>query len=86
MLKAIGAGNLHLYRVVLTQATLSVALGLAVALAFTLGLAVVVPLVAPELALAVSLASLTKVAGLAAVLPIRQIAGLDPAVVFRGGA
>lgn len=92
VLKAIGAGNLHLYRMVLVQAALSVTLGLATALLFTLGLVVVVPLAAPELTLAVSLASLIKVAGLslviaglAAVLPIRQIAGVDPAVVFRGG-
>lgn len=92
VLKAIGAGNVHLYRVVLAQAALSIALGLAVALAFTLGLAAAVPLAAPELTLTVSLGSLAKagglslvIAGLAAVLPIRQIAGLDPAVVFRGG-
>lgn len=92
VLKAIGAGNAHLYGVVLAQAALSVALGLGIALAFTLTLAAVVPLAAPELALAVSLGSLAKaaglslvIAGLAAVLPIRQIASLDPAVVFRGG-
>ena len=92
VLKAIGAGNLHLYRVVLVQAVLSVVLGLAIALAFTLLLSAVVPLAAPELTLAVGLPSLAKaaglslvIAGLAAVLPIRQIAGVDPAVVFRGG-
>lgn len=92
VLKAIGAGNGHLYRVVLVQAALSVTLGLAIALVFTLVLVAAVPLAAPKLTLAVSLASLIKVAGLslviaglAAVLPIRQIAGLDPAVVFRGG-
>jgi putative ABC transport system permease protein len=92
VLKAIGAGNLHLYRVVLVQAVLSVALGLAGALAFTLLLSAIVPLAAPELMLSVSFSSVTKaaglslvIAGLAAVLPIRQIAGLDPAVVFRGG-
>ena len=92
VLKAIGAGNAHLYRVVLVQAVLSVALGLATALAFTLLLSIVVPLAAPELTLTVSVGSVTKaaalalvIAGFAAVLPIRQIAGLDPAVVFRGG-
>ncbi len=91
VLKAIGAGNSHLYRVVLVQAAFSVASGLALAMGLTFALVVVVPLFAPELTLAVNLASLAKVAGLslviaglAAVLPIRQIAGVDPAVVFRG--
>lgn len=92
VLKAIGAGNMDLYGVVLVQAVASVVLGLATGLAFTLLLAAAVPLVAPELALAVTVASVAKagglslaIAGLASVLPIRQIAGMDPAIVFRGG-
>ena len=92
VLKAVGAGNGHLYRVVIAQALLSVALGLAIGLAFTLTLTAVVPRAAPELTLAVSGSSVAKVAavslliaGLSAILPIRQIAGLDPAIVFRGG-
>lgn len=91
VLKAIGAENWHLYGAVVTQAALSVVLGLAIGVAFTLLLARVVPLAAPELTLSVSPASVARVAGLslviaalAAVLPIRQIAGLDPAMVFRG--
>lgn len=92
-LKALGAGNRFLYGVVLSQAFLSVALGFVVGLAFTelIGLAVVRTDL--NLELAISAASLAKVglfaaviAGLAAILPIRQIAGLDPAVVFRKGA
>ena len=93
VLKAIGAANPDLYGMVLVQAVLSVALGLAAGLAFTLLLSAAVPLGAPELALVVSLPSVIKAAGLslviaalAAVLPIRQIAGVDPAIVFRGGA
>lgn len=91
VLKALGARNARLYSVVLAQALYSVALGFAVALAFTLVLSVVVPELASNLTLQVSGASLLKVggvsliiAGLAAVLPVRQIAGLDPATVFRG--
>ena len=45
-----------------------------------------------NLELAITAASLVKVglfaaviAGLAAILPIRQVAGLDPAIVFRRG-
>jgi putative ABC transport system permease protein len=91
VLKALGAGNGRLYRTVLTQALVSVALGLVVGLALTLLLTVTVPRVSAELVLAVSLASVLRVAataliiaGLAALLPVRQIAGLDPATVYRG--
>jgi putative ABC transport system permease protein len=91
VLKALGARNSHLYGVVLAQAFYSVALGFAVGLAFTLLLSAIVPALGSNLPLQVGTASLLKVgtmsliiAALAAVLPIRQIAGLDPATVFRG--
>ncbi|MDP3047480.1 MAG: ABC transporter permease [Chloroflexota bacterium] len=91
VLKALGASNGHLYRSVLAQAMISVGLGLALGIAVTLLLAAVVPYLGLNLALAVSGESLVKVAGvslviagLSAVLPIKQIAGLDPATVFRG--
>jgi putative ABC transport system permease protein len=92
-LKALGARNRYLYGVVLGQAFLSVAIGFVVGLAFTslLGFAIAQTSLGLELALTAS--SIAKVgvvaaiiAGLAAILPIRQIAGLDPAVVFRKGA
>ena len=93
VLKALGARNATLYRVVLTQAALSVALGFLVALAFTGLLVLVVPLAGLGLALSISAASLVKVgsfalviAALAAILPVRQVSSLDPAVVFRRGA
>jgi putative ABC transport system permease protein len=91
VLKALGAANRHLYATVLLQALISVALGFGLGLAFTLLLAAMVPRLNLNLALAVSAASLFKVAGLslfiaglAALLPVRQIAGLDPVMVFRG--
>jgi len=90
VLKALGARNSHLYRAVLTQALLSVSLGFALGLAFTLLLSALVPRLGLSLALYVGGASLLKVsavsfliAALSAVLPIRQIAGLDPALVFH---
>ena len=92
VLKALGARNLVLYRVVLVQAVLSVGLGFLVGLVFTALLALLVPFAGSGLELALSLDSLIKVglfatiiAGLAAVVPIRQVAGVDPAVVFRRG-
>jgi putative ABC transport system permease protein len=91
VLKALGARNTYLYGVVLAQALLSVALGFGVGLGITLLMAAVVPRLELPVALEISFASLAKVAGVSltiatvsALLPIKQIAGLDPARVFRG--
>ncbi|OGO27686.1 MAG: hypothetical protein A2W33_01805, partial [Chloroflexi bacterium RBG_16_52_11] len=81
VLKALGARNGHLYRAVLAQALLSVTFGFAIGLGITFILSVIVPRLG-SMVLVVSGASLIKVgsfslliAGVAAVLPIRQIAG-----------
>ncbi len=91
VLKAIGARNGDLYRAVMVQALLSVALGFALASAVTFLLSLTLPTLGLNLVLEISAESLVKVgsvsvviAGLAALWPIQQIAGLDPAVVFRG--
>lgn len=91
-LKAFGAPTGYLYRVVLTQAALSVALGFVAGLAITTALRPAIALAGMNLELAISGSSVVKVglvaaaiAALAALLPIRQIAGLDPAVVAREG-
>ncbi len=91
MLKALGARNTDLYLTVLAQAILSVALGFLFGLSLTLLLTVVIPIFGSNLVLEVSRISLLKVgsvslviAAVSAMLPIRQIAGLDPAMVFRG--
>lgn len=91
VLKALGARNHDLYQAVVTQAFLSVILGFITGTAFTLLLSRIIPLIGLNLVLEVSSASLIKVAsvslviaGLSAVLPVRQISGLDPAMVFRG--
>ena len=91
MLKALGARNTDLYFTVLAQAILSVVLGFFFGLAITLLLTFVIPIFGSNLALEVSRVSLLKVgsvslviAAVSAMLPIRQIAGLDPAMVFRG--
>lgn len=91
MLKALGARNTDLYRAVLAQALLSVTLGFLFGLSITLLLSLVIPMFGTNLVLEVSLLSLLKVgsvsfviAAMSAMLPIRQIAGLDPAMVFRG--
>lgn len=92
MLKALGMGNRSLYRIVLTQGVISVISGMGLALFFTLILAAVVPRIAPNLILEIDGQSLLKlagisllIAGLASILPVRQIIGLEPAVIVRGG-
>jgi ABC-type antimicrobial peptide transport system permease subunit len=91
VLKALGAQTTQLYRAVLAQALISVGLGFALGLSITLGLSVIVPYLGVNLSLQINGASLIRVgglslviAGLSALLPIKQIAGLDPALVFRG--
>ncbi len=91
VLKALGARRTHLYRAVLAQALISVGLGFALGLTITLALSAIVPYLGVSLSLHINGASLIRVgglslviAGLSAMLPIKQIAGLDPAMVFRG--
>lgn len=91
MLKALGARNRDLYAAVLAQAMLSVILGFLFGLLVTFLLKVAIPFSGANLRLEISYLSLLKVgsvslliAAISAVIPIRQIAGLDPAMVFRG--
>lgn len=92
VLKAVGAHSGQLYRAVLWQAAVSVVLGLVLAVGATLLLAAGLPRLEPNLALELTGRSLLKVsvaalliAGVAALLQVRQIVALDPAQVFRGG-
>lgn len=91
MLKALGARNRDLYFTVLTQAVLSVLLGFLFGWVITWLLTLVIPITGLALTMVTSPISLIKVAGvsillagLSAMVPIQQIAGLDPAMVFRG--
>lgn len=92
VLKALGATNANLRLTVVLQAMMSVALGFTVALGLTYLLAAAVPLTGANLLLRVTGGSLLRVgavslliAGVSALLPVIQIARLDPAQVFRGG-
>lgn len=90
VLKALGARNRDLYVAVIGQAAINVLLALVLSTALTAVLVLVVPAIRPGLDMQMSVASLVKVSGMAfaitavaAALPIRQIANLDPAQVFR---
>jgi len=91
MLKALGARNTDLYLTVLAQAMLSVMLGFFFGLAITWMLTLIIPFTGIRLIMVVSPFSLIKVgavsillAAVSAMIPIHQIARLDPATVFRG--
>lgn len=91
-LKAFGAPNRFLYRLVAMQALIGVAAGFLGAIVMTGFIGLAIGRTDLRLDLAMTAGSLWKVglsglviAGLAAVLPIRQMARLDPAAVFRRG-
>jgi len=91
VLKAMGVGNGRLYQIVLLQAVLSVGMGLITGLGLTLLLAALIPRFNELIVLSVSTAALLRVtlvsvllAAVAALLPARQIAGLEPVAVLRG--
>jgi putative ABC transport system permease protein len=90
LLRALGAARRHCYGVVLGQAVLTVTLAFGLGLALTYAASVIAPLVDPLLYMQITWPSIVKaaaislvVAGLAAALPIAQISGVDPAIVFR---
>ena len=92
VLKAMGVRNGFLYLVVLIQALLSVALGLAAGVAITLLLSGLIPRFNESMVLTLSLGSLLRVAvvsvfiaGLAALLPARQLGSLEPVDIIRRG-
>lgn len=90
ILKALGAREAWLYRVVLEQAFWSVGLGAAVSVALAFALSALFALLLPSVPLSIEAGSLAKafvgaaiISIVAAGLPVRQIARLDPAAVFR---
>jgi putative ABC transport system permease protein len=90
MLKALGARNTDVYFTVLAQAMLSTLLGFFFGWAITWLLTLAIPFTGLTLTVVINPNSLLKVAvvslllaGLSALIPIRQIANLDPAMVFR---
>ena len=92
VLKAIGTRNGALYRMVVFQAFAIVGVGLLAGLALTLMFAALAPRLSEGLVLTVSAASLLRaaivsviIAVLAALLPARQIARLEPVTIFRRG-
>jgi putative ABC transport system permease protein len=90
VLKAIGMSNRSLYSLVSRQSLLTVLGGLGLALALVAVLAFGVPLLEPSVNLVVSLGAVARTAGaaalialLAAFIPARRVARVDPASVYR---
>ena len=93
VLKALGAPNRRLAAVVATQAAWSVALALAVALLLAIALAAIVSHLAPTLSIIIAPASVARtgagaliVGALGSIIPLRRVARVDPASVFRRAA
>lgn len=90
VVKALGATNLRLVGLVLSQAVLMVALGFGFAVGFALLLKQLLPLAAPDLAVAYPGALLGRVAvaagvmaAVSSILPAWRIARLEPVIVFK---
>jgi len=90
VLKAIGAGTWALLRAVLAQAYLGSTLGLVFGIGMAYGIAALVSRLLPEMLVLIELETLVRqipvfivVTGLAALLPLGRLAGLDPVVVFK---
>ena len=91
VLKAMGVRNGRLYQIVLLQALLTVGMGVVTGLSITLVLSALIPRFNELMVLSVTMTSVLRVtvisvviAGVAAVLPARQLAGLEPVAVLRG--
>lgn len=91
IMKALGARNSRLYQYVLGQALVFTGAGVALGFLVSLGVAALMTWLAPQYLVVpwdggVLLRSSIAAAGMAlvaSVLPIRQVAGVDPATVFR---
>ena len=90
VLKAIGMSNRSLYSLISRQSLLTVMGSLALAVALVAVLAVGVPLVEPSVNLTVTAGAVARTAGaaalialLAAFVPARRVARVDPASVYR---
>lgn len=91
VLKAIGARNGILYQVVVIQAGLAAVVGSAIGIGLALGAAAALMVWRPQFrvdiepaVVLVVLASSLLMAGLAALVPARAVANLEPAEAFRG--
>lgn len=90
--KALGADRTRLYRVALTQTTILAALGLAAGTVFFLAGRGLISMVRPQFAIVLTptiviraVAVAVAMGLIAAVLPARRLARVDPSTAYRGG-
>lgn len=89
VLKAIGAGKNKLYLIVISQALFSTIIAALIGVLFSLGIAQLLKLFASEVLVIITVASFVRafiiaafIGVIAAYLPVRQIAKVDPVIVF----
>ena len=90
MLKAIGAGNRHLYRIIFTQSAIAGTGGFLSGVGLTFLMAYLVGFIEPSFVTSIVWSDVGMVSGItlvmilfSAFIPIRRIAGIDPAIVFK---
>jgi putative ABC transport system permease protein len=90
--KALGAARADLYRVALIQTVILAALGLAAGALFFVAGRTVISIVRPQFIVVLTPTILLRTVGaalamglIAAVLPARRLARVDPATAYRGG-
>lgn len=90
MLKAIGAKNRHLYRIIFTQSTIAGTFGFVFGVALTFLAANVIGRIEPSFVTAIAWPDVAMVFGItllmilfSSFIPIRRITTIDPAIVFK---
>lgn len=90
ILKAIGARNRHLYRIIFTQSGIAGTVGSVFGVGLTFAMAYIVGYIEPSFVTSIIWSDIIMVFGItllmilfSAFIPIRRIAGIDPAIVFK---
>ncbi|MHA1147382.1 MAG: ABC transporter permease [Promethearchaeota archaeon] len=91
IIKAVGATNLHLYKIVLSQALLISIIGYVVGAIISIPLILIIQNIVPEFFVVVTLDMVIQgfflfigTGIIASFIPIRRLTSIDPALVFKG--
>ncbi|MBI5232629.1 MAG: ABC transporter permease [Coriobacteriales bacterium] len=92
-LKAIGIRNTALYAIVFEQSVFATTAGLSIGIALAYAAARLIPVLAPRFMVVIEPSAVLRLgiaafamAVLAAIVPVRAVASIDPAIAFRRGA
>lgn len=90
MLKALGARNRHLYRIIFTQSAIAGVFGFIFGVGLTFFMTNIIAKIEPSFVTSIVIRDITNVFGMtllmifmSAFIPIRRIVSIDPAIVFK---